>query len=198
MVAVFPKRCLRKPYGEHGIIARRQGGRDACVALMFADLKNKFASAERCWLSHRVYICRVVVDKNKQHFRIDRKHRRVAADIACEVGNESGAGLLPVRILNLSIGGLKFRCGMQVIDSILPEDQRTPGQILDVELDIVFELPQAGDASPLSVRTHATIVHSERLAQDEFHVGVQFIDLEKSISESLESYINTRLEQESV
>ena len=138
------------------------------------------------------------MDKNKQHFRIDRQHCRVAADIACDVGNESGAGLLPARILNLSIGGLKFRCGMQVIDSILPQDQRTPGQILDVEMDIVFELPQEGAASPLSVRTRATIIHSERLAQDEFHVGVQFIGLEKYMSESLESYINTLLEQESV
>lgn len=165
---------------------------------MFAGPKNKFASAGRCWLSHRVYICRVVVDKNKQHFRIDRQHRRVAADIACEVGNETGAGLLPVRILNLSIGGLKFRCGMRVIDSILPEDQRTPGQILDVQMDVVFELPQEGDASPLPVRTRATIIHSERLAQDEFHVGVQFIDLEASMSGPLESYINTLLEQESV
>ena len=193
-----PGRSLRKPSTEHGIIAGRQGGCDAQVALMFAGPKNKFASAGRCWLSNRVYICRVVVDKNKQHFRIDRQHRRVAADIDCEVGNESGAGLLPVRILNLSIGGLKFRCGMRVIDTILPADQRTPGQILDVEMDVVFGLPQEGDASPLSVRTRATIIHSERLAQDEFHVGIQFIELEKSISESLESYINTLLEQESV
>ena len=165
---------------------------------MFAGPKNKFASAGGCWLSHRVYICRVVVDKNKQHFRIDRQHCRVAADIACDVGNESGAGLLPARILNLSIGGLKFRCGMQVIDNILPQDQRTPGQILDVEMDIAFELPQEGATPPLPVRARATIVHSERLAQDEFHVGVQFIDLEESIYGPLESYINTLLEQESV
>ena len=165
---------------------------------MFAGPANKFAYAGRCWLSHRVSICRVVVDKNKQHFRIDRQHRRVAADIACEVGNDASGGLLPVRILNLSIGGLKFRCGMQVINSILPEDQRTPGQILDVEMDIVFDLPQKGDATSPSVSTRATIVHSERLAQDEFHVGVQFIELEKSMSGALESYINTLLEQESV
>jgi hypothetical protein len=177
---------------------RETRGCNAQVALMFAGPKHKFASAGRCGLSHRVYICRVVVDKNKQHFRIDRQHRRVAADIDCEVGNESGAGLLPVRILNLSIGGLKFRCGMRVIDSILPEDQRTPGQILDVEMDVVFELPQEDGASPLSVRTRATIIHSERLAQDEFHVGVKFIDLERSVSEALETYINTLLEQEPV
>ncbi|MGD8629153.1 MAG: PilZ domain-containing protein [Gammaproteobacteria bacterium] len=181
-----------------GIIAIGKEGRDVYGALMFAGPTNKFAVAGSCWLFHRVSICRVDVDKNKQHFRIDRQHRRVAADIACEVGNDASDGLLPVRILNLSIGGLKFRCGMQVINSILPEDQRTPGQILDVEMDIVFDLPQAGDSSSPSVRTRATIVHSERLAQDEFHVGVQFIDLEQSMSVLLERYINILLEQESV
>jgi hypothetical protein len=105
---------------------------------------------------------------------------------------------MPVRILNLSIGGLKFRCGMQVINSILPEDQRTPGQILDVEMDVVFDLPQEGDTAPLPVRTRATVVHSERLAQDEFHVGVQFIDLEQSMSGPLERYISILLDQEPV
>jgi hypothetical protein len=141
------------------------------------------------------YICRVIVDKNKQHFRIDRQHLRVATDMACEVGSDACGGLLPVRILNLSIGGLKFSCGLQVINSILPEDQRTPGQILDVEMDVSFELPQ-GDAPVLPVRTRARVVHSERLAQDEFHVGVQFMDLAEAMTGSLESYINDLLEQD--
>jgi hypothetical protein len=87
---------------------------------------------------------------------------------------------------------------MQVINSILPEDQRTPGQILDVEMDISFDLPLGGDPPSLPVRTRARVVHSERLAQDEFHVGVQFIDLEESLSGQIESYINALLEQESI
>ncbi len=85
---------------------------------------------------------------------------------------------------------------MQVINSILPEDQRTPGQILDVEMDIAFDLPPVDDTPALPVRTRARVVHSERLAQDEFHVGVQFMDLEQSISGPIESYINALLEQE--
>jgi c-di-GMP-binding flagellar brake protein YcgR len=141
--------------------------------------------------------CRVVVDKNKQHLRIDRQHLRVATDLACEVGGDECGGPQSVRILNLSIGGLKFSCGLRVINSILPEDQRTPGQILDVEMDISFDLSQGG-APALPVRTRARVVHSERLAQDEFHVGVQFIDLEKTVSESVENYINHLLEQDAV
>ncbi len=117
--------------------------------------------------------------------------------MACKVGDDASGGLQPVRILNLSIGGLKFSCGLQVINSILPEDQRTPGQILDVEMDISFELPR-GDAPVLQVMTRARVVHSERLAQDEFHVGVQFIDLAEAVSDSLESYINELLEQNTI
>ena len=118
--------------------------------------------------------------------------------MACEVGSVATGGLQSVRILNLSIGGMKFKCGMQVINSILPEDQRTPGQILDVEMDIAFDLPPGGDTPVLQVRTRARVIHSERLAQNEFHVGVQFIDLEKSLSGPIENYINTLLEQESI
>jgi len=115
--------------------------------------------------------------------------------MACDVGGNEDGGRLPVRILNLSIGGLKFGCGLHVINSILPEDQRTPGQILDVEMEVSFDLPQ-GDAPSLPIRTRAKVVHSERLAQDEFHVGVKFIDLAEAMTGPLESYINHLLEQD--
>ena len=117
--------------------------------------------------------------------------------MACQIGSDEDGEKLPVRILNLSIGGLKFSCGLQVINSILPEDQRTPGQIMDVEMDIAFEIPQ-GEAPVLPVRTRARVVHSERLAQDEFHVGVQFMDLAEAISRPLESYITELLDQKAI
>jgi hypothetical protein len=134
---------------------------------------------------------------DKQHFRIDRQHLRVATDMACQIGGDAGSELLPVRILNLSIGGLKFSCGLQVINSILPEDQRTPGQIMDVEMNLAFEIPQ-GDAAALPIRTHARVVHSERLAQNEFHVGVQFMGMDEALSGPLESYISELLDQNAI
>lgn len=113
----------------------------------------------------------------------------------CGVGGIACDEMLPARILNLSIGGLKFSCGLQVVNCILPEDQRTPGQILDVEMDVAFELPR-GDEPAMPVRSRAKVVHSERLAQDEFHVGVQFIGLEESVTGQLESHINELLQDE--
>jgi len=117
--------------------------------------------------------------------------------MACQIGGDAGSELLPVRILNLSIGGLKFSCGLEVINSILPEDQRTPGQIMDVEMNMAFEITQR-DAPVLPVRTRARVVHSERLAQNEFHVGVQFMDLEETLYGPLESYITDLIDQNAI
>jgi hypothetical protein len=64
-------------------------------------------------------------------------------------------------------------------------------------MEISFGLP-LGDAHVLPIRTRGRVVHSERLAQDEFHVGVQFIDLAKSVSEPIEIYINHLLETDAI
>ena len=135
------------------------------------------------------------MDTTKQHFRIDRRYQRVATEMGCEVNGLEGGEHLSASILNLSAGGLKLKCGLQVINSILPADQRTPGQILNVELDIRFSLPQA-DGALVPVGVHASVVHSERLAQDEFHVGVQFQDADADVIRQLEGYISRMLERE--
>jgi len=152
----------------------------AVFVLMFADLKHKFGQSTQPLKT---------VDKNKQHLRIDRRYHRLATTIACEVCGIANEERLPALILNLSIGGLKFRCGLQVINSILPEDQRTPGQILDVEMEICFDLPLGND-TPVKIKTRASVVHSERLAQDEFHVGVQFIESDDGVARQIKRYIN--------
>lgn len=135
------------------------------------------------------------MDTTRQHFRIDRRYQRVATDMVCEVNGFEAGGRLPAGILNLSVGGLKLKCGLQVINSILPADQRTPGQILNVELDIHFSLPQA-DGGLVPIGVHASVVHSERLAQDEFHVGVQFQEPDAEVIRQLEGYIRDKLERD--
>jgi hypothetical protein len=127
------------------------------------------------------------VDRKQQHFWIDRRHLRVNTEIPCQI-RSVGDGQATARILNISVAGLKFCCDHGTIQNILPEDQQTPGQVLDVKIDIHFELLTAtGNTAP--VITPATIIHSERLAQDVFHVGVQFYDLDDSMLQILKTYI---------
>jgi hypothetical protein len=124
----------------------------------------------------------------EQHLRINRRHRRVETDIPCEVGLP-GERPGQARLLNLSLGGMKFQCGLQLINAIIPEEQRTPGTILDVVLDFHFEIgTDSRKASP--VRGKARLVHYERLAQDRFHVGIEFLDLEHELQGRLDEYID--------
>lgn len=125
--------------------------------------------------------------KKQQHLRINRRYLRIDADIPCEVG-VPGEKRRSARILNLSAGGLKFSCDQETFHRIIPEDQRTPGPVLDVEIEIQFAL-QPGEHRETAFDTRASVVHSERLAQDLFHVGIQFSDLDNAVVERLEAYI---------
>jgi hypothetical protein len=127
----------------------------------------------------------------EQHLRINRRHQRIEIEIPCEVGLP-GESLTAVRLLNLSDGGLKFECGLQQINQLLPEEQRTPGMVMDVVLDVRLSLTSGNSRSP-TVNGRARLAHYERLAQDRFHVGIELVELEKEQQRKLEDYINDKV-----
>jgi hypothetical protein len=127
---------------------------------------------------------------NKQHFWIDREYERITTEISCQAGPLGGNRKTAV-IINLSAGGLKFACNREVFNLLLPEDQRIPGQVIDVDIEIDFRLEYLGRENPLPVRTRARIVHTERLAQDRYTLGVQFIALGDAESRGIESYLQS-------
>jgi hypothetical protein len=132
----------------------------------------------------------------EQHLRINRRHRRVEVELPCEVGLP-GETLTTVRLLNLSVGGLKFECGLQQVNQLLPEEQRTPGMVMDVVLDVRLKLKTGGNRAP-TVSGKARLAHYERLAQDRFHVGIEYIELEKTQQRKLEDYVNDNLDEPQV
>ena len=125
----------------------------------------------------------------KQHFWIDRKDGRINTDLTCRVGLEQGTPCT-AQILNLSAGGLKFSCTEETIVHLLPEDQRTPGLVSDVIIEVRFQLPLAGRKKPALIQCNAGIVHTERLAQDVYHIGVQFLGLGDTDKKSLQAYLD--------
>ncbi|HUT40984.1 MAG TPA: PilZ domain-containing protein [Gammaproteobacteria bacterium] len=125
---------------------------------------------------------------NKQHFWIDREHERITTEIACQV-RPVGGDRKTVIIINLSAGGLKFSCDRTVFNLLLPEDQRIPGQVSGVEIEIYFQLQAAGRKKPLSIRAQARLIHTERLAQDSFTLGAQFIALRDTDIRGIENYM---------
>jgi hypothetical protein len=124
----------------------------------------------------------------KQHFWIDREHERITTEITGEAG-PAGGPRKPAVITNLSAGGLKFACDREAFNLMLPENQRIPGQVSDVEIDIQFELRTPDRENPFAICTRVRIIHTERLAQDSYTLGVQFIALSHADRDSLQSYL---------
>jgi hypothetical protein len=95
-------------------------------------------------------------------------------------------------IVNLSVGGLKFSCGRDTVHHILPRDQQTPGQVTGVVIEIQFDLELTAQPR-LTLDAMARVIHSERLAQDIFHVGVQFIHIDEATVATLKRHIDANL-----
>jgi c-di-GMP-binding flagellar brake protein YcgR len=123
----------------------------------------------------------------RQHLRSDRKCFRVKADIPCEVGPVGGEMKVAL-IHDLSCGGVKFSCNRQTVSNIFPDDQAPLGVVLDAYITIHFSLHEE-DKPAVIIKTSARVIHTERLAQDLFQVGVQFIDLTETATKQLENYI---------
>lgn len=96
-------------------------------------------------------------------------------------------------VLDISIGGLKFSCSREIVNDLIPDSERTVGLIMDVEIEVQFKLPADGKRET-AIKTGARIIHSERLAQDLFHVGIQFNKLNINAGRQLQAYIE-RLQQ---
>ena len=123
----------------------------------------------------------------QQHFRSNRKQHRIHAELPCEVG-QPGGKLFVAKVLDISVGGLKFSCSQETVNNIIPDGERTVGLIMDVEIDVQFKL-RSDNKRATAIKTGARIIHSERLAQDLFHVGIQFNTLSSNDRGQLEAYI---------
>ena len=125
--------------------------------------------------------------QEQHHFRSNRRNRRIRAALSCEIG-QPGGQLFTAQILDISIGGLKFSCSHDTVNNIISEGERTVGLIMDAGIDIQFKLPSDKNRAT-AIKTSARIIHSERLAQDVFHVGVKFNTLNINVLRQLETYI---------
>jgi len=123
----------------------------------------------------------------RQHLRSDRKNSRVKTQIPCQIGPPGGE-INVALILDLSCGGVKFSCNQHVVNNLFPEEEAPLGVVLDVFINIQFNLSE-DDAPDSLIKTGARVVHTERLAQDLFQVGVQFIDLTQPVTEKLQIFI---------
>lgn len=128
---------------------------------------------------------------DKQHFALDRKHERIDTEIPCRLGLP-GARQFDGTIINLSAGGLRLACNLETYEAIIPAEQRTPGQVIDLTVEVKFSL-QSVEGTVVDLQLTAQVIHSERLAQDSFHIGIQFTDMRKSDINLIEDHINAAI-----
>ena len=132
--------------------------------------------------------------ETRQHLRSDRKCFRVKAEIPCEVG-PAGGEMKVALIHDLSCGGVKFSCNQHTVSNLFPDDQAPLGVVLDAYIEMHFRL-HAEDKPAAAIKTRARIIHTERLAQDLFQVGVQFINLSQAATKKLETFIEASQQEQ--
>ena len=101
-----------------------------------------------------------------------------------------GDSFSEAQICDLSAGGLKFNCRRQTVNNILPEDTSTPILLTGIALEIHFELQQPEHGAH-PAKCKARVIHFERLAQDDFHVGLQFTSMDKTTEAALNTYLES-------
>ena len=95
-------------------------------------------------------------------------------------------------VLNLSSGGLKLLCNHETFVTIVPPEQRIPGQVNNVHVVIKFTLRRTGRRA-MTIQSDALLVHSERLSQDSYHAGLQFAGMQQAVINRLEAYLEEML-----
>jgi c-di-GMP-binding flagellar brake protein YcgR len=126
-----------------------------------------------------------VIDKNIPFER--RRTERYAVELPVDIVLQDGS-VLPVATCDMSRKGLQFRCDSWVADEIEPRGiQNHPLDAIRVKA--VTDFPDMGKyKSRLYARCR--IVVARRLSQDEYLIGLEFIDFENGSERLLERFIN--------
>ena len=98
----------------------------------------------------------------------------------------SDGTILPIEACNISSTGLQFRCDYWLADEIEPRGiQSHP---LDrIQIKVVADMPISGENR---LYARCRVVVARRLSQEEYLLGLEFIDFEKSSEKVLERFIN--------
>ena len=93
--------------------------------------------------------------------------------------------ILPVETSNISDNGLQFRCDSWLADEIEPRGIQV--HPLDpIQIKVVAKLPVSGKKK---LYARCRIAVARRLSQDEYELGLEFIDFEQGSEKELNRYI---------
>lgn len=120
----------------------------------------------------------------------NRRYVRLNTDIPAEISRGENPAM-PVRVVDLSQGGVKIATNSEVAFQLLQHDQPALGQIQDLEINIHFEL--ANTPAPLVVEARCRALFLARQSQDRFTFGCQFLTIDADLREQLEEFIQQNI-----
>lgn len=127
----------------------------------------------------------------KGHLPFERRNlRRHIVNLPIELVLADGT-ILPVQASNISAKGMQFRCDSWVADAIEPRGiQNHP--LDQIKLKAITDLPNM-EKYRSRLYARCRIVVARRLSQDEYLIGLEFIDFENGSDKLLNLFIR-RLE----
>ena len=119
----------------------------------------------------------IKLDDRRQSFR-----HPVKLQVDLVLGDGS---ILPVEASGISANGLQFRCDSWLADEIEPRGiQNHP---LDrIQIKVVADLPISGENR---LYARCKIIVARRLSQEEYILGLEFVDFERSSEKVLARFI---------
>jgi c-di-GMP-binding flagellar brake protein YcgR len=111
---------------------------------------------------------------------------RYESDAPLKVAGGNG-GFLSVDLINISLGGLQFVCDPSVRRELCPnEDRNAP--VSRMELRVRLE-PGPGEGRAERIEVLCRLVFCRRVAQDEYRLGLQFLEFFGAAEQDLERFV---------
>jgi len=114
---------------------------------------------------------------------------RISVALDAQIRTTDGSDFA-VKIVDLSDVGIKISCNKTVAFSILPAGQQSLGSVYDVDLGLLFNLP---DNSRHKIDCSCRVVFSIRLAQDKFLFGLLINEIDAEDLRQIKDYVQEQV-----
>lgn len=118
----------------------------------------------------------------------NQQRAEVSADITIELQN---GDTLSCTTVNLSRSGVMISCDEETLKLLVPE-QRTPAPGHWIPIRTRFSVPVVAQ-QPVLIVADANIVHMRRIARNDFHLGIQFVEFEGNGYNYVDLYVRKLL-----
>lgn len=115
-----------------------------------------------------------------------REHPRIDAELPIRI-RTAGGEIIHATTLNLSPAGLQLGCDGQTA-GIICGGAAPAGPGPSVEVDVRLTL-RAEEATPDDVEVRCRVAFARRIAERDFRVGLQYLDLSEESAQALQRYI---------